>query len=80
MRAAYCTVQPFPAAKIDPNTAAVPSLMRLPGIGRTRAMDIVEGRAARPFDSAADMERIRGIGPKTVEKIAPYLTFENRSQ
>ena len=56
--------------------AAVASLMRLPGIGRVRAMDIAAGRSQQPFGCAADLERVRGIGPKTVEKIKPYLTFE----
>lgn len=63
--------------RIDPNTATVASLMRLPGIGRVRAMDIV---TQRPFSAAADLDRVRGIGPKTLEKIAPYLTFGNHEQ
>ena len=28
------------------------------------------------FASSADLERVRGIGPKTVERIAPWLSFE----
>ncbi len=76
--AAFCDVEPTAPERINPNTAAVPALMRLPGIGRVRAMDIEAARAERPFDSAVDLERIRGIGPKTVEKIEPYLTFEEQ--
>ena len=80
VRAARCVVEPTSPERICPNTATVPSLMRLPGVGRVRAMDIVNARAEQPFDSAAELERIRGIGPKTVEKIEPYLMFEDRGQ
>ena len=64
---------PVAAERINPNTATAASLMRLPGIGRARALDIIK---LRPYKSAAELERVRGIGPKTVEKIAPYLNFE----
>ena len=80
LRAATGAVEAAPVERINPNTAPTASLMRLPGIGRVRAMDILAGRKAQPFDTAADLERIRGIGPKTVEKIAPYLMFEDSSQ
>ena len=42
-------------------------------------MDIVDTRKTAPFSNADDLERVRGIGPKTVEKIRPYLTFENEN-
>jgi competence ComEA-like helix-hairpin-helix protein len=70
--------------KINPNTASVSSLARLPGIGITRASAIVEyredfskknnGRAA--FDKPADMQKVKGIGPVTVEKIGQWLKFD----
>lgn len=69
------------AERINPNTAPVGSLVRLPGIGTARAMDIIHYRqtseAEGPvFQMLADMENIKGIGPKTAEKMAPYLIFE----
>lgn len=79
VQAEQCDVKAVAVEKINPNTAAHASLMRLPGIGRVRAMDIVDTRKTAPFSNADDLERVRGIGPKTVEKIRPYLTFENEN-
>jgi competence protein ComEA len=69
------------AERINPNTASIASLVRLPGIGRARAMDIVYYRQHQQqdgpaFGSPQDMENIKGIGPKTAEKLAPWLVFE----
>ncbi|HUT29472.1 MAG TPA: helix-hairpin-helix domain-containing protein [Sedimentisphaerales bacterium] len=68
---------------INPNEAAVGSLVRLPGIGMGRACAIVsyrdgafrEGRSAA-FESCEDLQKVSGIGPKTVENIAEWLEFE----
>jgi len=67
--------------RINPNTASVASLVRLPGIGRARAMDIVYYRQHQPqdglvFKTLGDMENIKGIGPKTAQNISPWLTFQ----
>lgn len=65
--------------RINPNTAPAASLMRLPGIGKVRALDIVEFRNAQEppaFESAASLEPIKGIGPKTIEAMSEYLTFD----
>mgnify|MGYP001267340230 CR=1 FL=1 len=65
--------------RINPNTAPLASLVRLPGIGKARAMDIIHFRQANEepvFKTAEDMEQIKGIGPKTAEKISPWLIFE----
>lgn len=81
LRASGCAAEPLAAERINPNTAPPASLMRLPGIGKVRAMDILACRQASSeglavFRSPADLEQVRGIGPKTVEKMEPYLTFE----
>ena len=34
--------------------------------------------AQNPFSSAADLDDVRGIGPITLRRIAPYLRFEGR--
>ena len=67
--------------RINPNTASIASLVRLPGIGKARAMDIIHYRQNQKPDepvflSARDLQAIRGIGPKTVAALEPWLTFE----
>ena len=67
-------------SRINPNTAPIESLMRLDGIGAVRAYDIVEYRRNcqrnKAFEMADDLQAIRGIGPKTVEKIEHSLRFD----
>lgn len=66
---------------VNPNSARAASLMRLPNIGRTTAEAIVDYREKYSGDGIAfkntgDLEKIKGIGPKTVEKTSQYLIFE----
>ena len=67
--------EPLSAAfRVDINTADWPELCQLPGIGETLAQRIVQSRAARGrFLDHQDLRRVRGIGPKTLERIRPYL-------
>jgi len=69
------------ADKINPNTAPLASLQRLPNIGPKRAAAIVEYRRnvvsrTVAFGTCADLQNIKGIGPKTAESIGPLLRFE----
>jgi competence protein ComEA len=60
--------------EVDINTADWPELLQLPGIGPTLAHRIVDSRqTAGPFADNDDLRRVRGIGPKTMEQIRPYL-------
>ena len=62
--------------RIDPNTATEEDLDRLPGIGPAAARAIVESRTADgPFADAGALTRVRGIGPATVERLAPNLAL-----
>lgn len=66
-----------PSAPLDPNTCPADSLELLPGIGPALAGRIVAARAAGlHFARARDLQEVRGIGPRTVEKLSPYLAFE----
>ncbi|HVA49076.1 MAG TPA: helix-hairpin-helix domain-containing protein [Pirellulales bacterium] len=59
---------------VDVNQADWPELAQLPGIGQTLAQRIVTSRQERgPFLDHSELRRVRGIGPKTLEKMRPYL-------
>jgi competence ComEA-like helix-hairpin-helix protein len=72
---------PQPAAagsKLNINIATGPQLELLPSIGPATAKRIIEYREANgPFKSAADLDKIKGIGEKTIAKILPYITFDS---
>jgi competence protein ComEA len=60
--------------KVDINRAPWPELAQLPQVGETLARRIVEQREVNgPFRDHDDLLRVRGIGPKTLDGIRPYL-------
>ena len=60
--------------EVDINSADWPELVQLPAIGEKLAKRIVESRQKDgPFLDHKDLRRVRGIGPKTLEAIRPYL-------
>lgn len=59
---------------VDVNSADWPELVHLPGISETLARRIVASRETEgPFRSPEDLQRVRGIGPKTLDGLLPYL-------
>jgi competence protein ComEA len=61
---------------IDPNRATAEELELLPGVGPSLAKRIVAERAAGgPFREARDLRRVKGIGEKTLKRLAPWLSF-----
>jgi comEA protein len=55
---------------IDVNTAGQAELELLPGIGPALARRIIEDREANgAFERVEDLDRVSGIGPKTVERL-----------
>lgn len=60
--------------KIDINQAAWPELTLLPEISETMARRIVEHREEHgKFKSRDEVTNVRGIGPRTLDAIEPYL-------
>ena len=70
--------------KINPNDALAASLVRLPGIGIGKASAIVAYRAnfteqegeSQAFRNCDDLQKVKGIGPKTIQNISEWLKFE----
>jgi len=61
----------LPQTKLDVNAASLAELQNIPGIGPVVAQRIIE---ARPFKSADDLQRVKGIGAgKRYEKIRPFF-------
>lgn len=57
---------------VNPNTASLAEIMRVPGIGEKTAKDIIKHR---PYQRVEDLLKVPGIGPKTLEKMKPHLEF-----
>lgn len=63
------------AHTVDVNRAEWPELAALPEIGETLARRIVARRAAAgPYRSLEDLRRVRGVGPRTLDRIRRYLS------
>jgi competence protein ComEA len=59
---------------VDINTADWPELALLPGVGEQLAKGIVAYREEHgPFRDLAELDNVRGIGPRTLELIRPYV-------
>ena len=81
-------ITPVPPAvtTVDPNLAPWWELTVLPRIGETLASRIVEHRESTPrlfaearplpvYTAVEDLQDVRGIGPKTLQRIGPYLAL-----
>lgn len=78
------------SAVIDANQAPWWDLTALPRVGISIAREIIRYRKAATavttsdipppaFTCAADLTRVRGIGPKTVRRISPFLVFHDHT-
>jgi competence protein ComEA len=61
--------------RVDINTASASLLEELPGIGPVKAQSIVQWRIEHgPFGTIEDLDRVPGIGEKTLERLRPSIT------
>ena len=72
------TPTPAPAMSggslLDINSVTAAQLEHLPGIGPALAQRIVADRQKHGLYTSVDqLDRVEGIGPKTLEKLRPYL-------
>jgi competence protein ComEA len=59
---------------VDINKAEWPEFAELPELGETLARRIVESRATDgDFGDHDELLRVEGIGPRTLERLKPYL-------
>ncbi len=65
--------------KININSAAADQLQSLPGIGPSKARAIVEYRQHKgAFKRVEEIMKVKGIGPKTFEKLKPLIAVEDK--
>lgn len=65
--------------KVDINTAGLKELVEIPYIGKVRAGQIIEHRRQHGgFQSPERLKDVKGIGPATYKKIAPFIKVRNR--
>ncbi|MCC6677773.1 MAG: helix-hairpin-helix domain-containing protein [Phycisphaerales bacterium] len=72
-------VKPAPVkpARINLNTATAAELELLPGIGPGLAQRIIEHREkAGRFRTVAELDKVKGIGPRTIDKLRPLVSVE----
>ncbi len=63
------------SSRVNVNSAGVEELAALPGIGQSKARAIIEERERLPFGSVDDLERVSGIGEKTLEVLREHVTI-----
>ncbi len=59
----------FGMSASEVNKASKAELMKIKGIGETKADAIIKQRAAAPFKNMADVEVVKGVGPALVKNI-----------
>lgn len=62
---------------VNINTASSEELISVPGIGATRAAQIIAGR---PYTTVDELAKIAGIGGKTLESLRPFVTVEGETK
>ncbi|MEM6648103.1 MAG: ComEA family DNA-binding protein [Bacteroidota bacterium] len=68
---------PVASGPVNVNTGTLAELDRLPGVGPALAQRIIDYREAYgAFARVASLERVRGIGPKTVAKFEDIAVVE----
>ena len=62
---------------VNINTCSRRELISVPGVGETRAAQIIAGR---PYNSVDELDKVAGIGGKTLESLRPFVTVEGETR
>jgi competence ComEA-like helix-hairpin-helix protein len=66
-----------PSFPLDINSVGAGDLQLLPGVGSVKAAEIIKLRESLGgFKSVDELVKVKGIGPKTLEKLRPYVTIQ----
>ena len=62
---------------VNINTASSEELISVPGIGASRAAQIIAGR---PYATVDELAKIAGVGDKTLESLRPFVSVEGETR
>lgn len=62
---------------VNINTASQAELISVPGIGPTRAAQVVAGR---PYESVDELDKIAGIAGKTLDSLRPFVIVDGETR
>ena len=74
--AAIAATAAKPTCSVNVNRAPVDSLaLCLPGVGKATASRIDSARKAKPFQTCADLDAVKGFGVAKLAKVCPLVVF-----
>lgn len=62
---------------VNINAASEAELISVPGIGPTRAAQVIAGR---PYESVDELEKIAGIAGKTLDSLRPFVSVDGETR
>lgn len=67
------------SGQININEASVTQLTMLPGVGVKTAEAIRTYAKSQGFKSVEELKKVKGIGPKSLVKLTPYVTLSGET-
>ncbi len=72
-------INEYKIKKIDLLTSDIYELIKIPGIGESKAQNILDYRNQNSFSKIEDIMNVNGIGPATFEKIKNYIFISQKT-
>jgi len=66
-------------AAVNLNTATKSELQSIKGVGPSKADAIIAYRAKTPFKSVDDLDKVKGFGKKSIDKIRGEVTVSGKN-